>query len=60
MITVLQGDATRLAGDEAQLNASLGIGKHGRLSAGSPPAANDSVELRIRSTRSRHRDEDVQ
>ncbi len=60
MITVLQGEATKLAGDEAQLNASLGIGGDGRLTAGSPASPNDSVELRIRSTRSRHRDEDVQ
>lgn len=60
VITVLQGEAVRLAEDEAQLRAALGIGSHGRIEAGRPDMEGNSAELRIRRTRSRHRREDVQ
>lgn len=60
LITVLQGEAVKLAHDQAQLDASLGVGSDGRVAVGRPKSPGDSAELRIRSTRSRHRGEDVQ
>ncbi len=59
MITVLQGEAVRLAQDEARVDADTRVGDNGHVTLGDG-APRDTVGLRIRSTRSRSRNEDVQ
>lgn len=58
-ITVLQGEAVRLADDEIDLNANLDLGGRGRATVGQGTGSN-GAELRIRRSRSRTRGEDVQ
>lgn len=58
-ITVLQGEAVHLAEDEARLNADTTTGGRGRVALGEKTAP-ESIELRVRRSRSRNRSEDVQ
>lgn len=58
-ITVLQGEAVRLAEDDARLNIDIAAGGRGRITLGEGTAS-DSVEFRVRRSRSRNRSEDIQ
>lgn len=59
LITVLQGQGVQLADDEARLDADIRLGGHGRVTIGNG-VPRDTTALRIRRTRSRSRNGDVQ